>query len=72
MFIVTINCNVSLNFEKYKDRRAGTIGDFLRENNIPYEVIELESEPIPDTAMFDTLVIMGGPMSVNESDTYTS
>ncbi len=49
----------------------GTIGDFLRENNIPYEVIEIENEPIPDTAMFDTLVIMGGPMSVNESDTYT-
>jgi len=48
----------------------GTIGDFLRENNIPYEVIELANETIPDTKKFDTLVIMGGPMSVNESNIY--
>lgn len=48
----------------------GTIGDFLRENNMPYEVIELENETIPDTKKFDTLVIMGGPMSVNESNIY--
>ena len=48
----------------------GTIGDFLRENNMPYEVIELANETIPDTKKFDTLVIMGGPMSVNESNIY--
>lgn len=48
----------------------GTIEEFLRGRNILYEIIELENETIPDAAMFDTLVMLGGPMSVNESATY--
>ena len=53
-----------------KAEGPGTIEKFLRDSNIPYEIIELESKIIPDTAMFDTLVMLGGPMSVNESDIY--
>ncbi len=49
----------------------GTIGDFLNEKNITYTVLELtKSAHIPDTADFDTLLMMGGPMSVNEDDIY--
>ncbi|MDI6744525.1 MAG: type 1 glutamine amidotransferase [Thermodesulfovibrionales bacterium] len=49
----------------------GTIQDFLRENNIAYKIVELADEEIRDTEKFDALIMMGGPMSVNESDAYT-
>lgn len=48
----------------------GTIEDFLREKPMPYRIIELKSEPIPDTDMYDILIMLGGPMSVNDSDIY--
>lgn len=47
----------------------GTIEDFLKRERIPYRVIELESERIADTG-YDILVIMGGPMSVNDEEIY--
>ncbi len=48
----------------------GTIEDFLREQGIPYRIVDLEKEAIPPSEEFDTLVMMGGPMSVNEEDVY--
>jgi GMP synthase-like glutamine amidotransferase len=49
----------------------GTIEDYLKLKKIPYSIVELstgERLPSPDT--FDTLVMMGGPMSVNEDNIY--
>jgi GMP synthase (glutamine-hydrolysing) len=48
----------------------GTIEDFLRGQGTPYQVINLEREPVPHTGAFSTLVMMGGPMSVNEEEVY--
>lgn len=48
----------------------GTIEDFLREQGIPYRIVELEKEAVPHPDEFDTLVMMGGPMSVNEEEIY--
>lgn len=49
----------------------GTIEDFLIAEQIPYDILELsKGEDIPSTKNFDTLIIMGGPMSVNEADIY--
>jgi GMP synthase-like glutamine amidotransferase len=49
----------------------GTIEDFLNEKNITYTILELtKTAYIPDLADFDTLLMMGGPMSVNEDDLY--
>lgn len=48
----------------------GTIEDFLIENSIQYQVVDLEKEPMPDTKGFDALVMMGGPMSVNDDIPY--
>lgn len=48
----------------------GTIEDFLRDTNIGYKIIDMSSEDIPPTDQFNTLVMMGGPMSVNEADIY--
>ncbi|MCL4536867.1 MAG: type 1 glutamine amidotransferase [Nitrospirae bacterium] len=49
----------------------GTIEDFLKAKGIPYTVVDLsKGEKIPDAEAFDTLIMMGGPMSVNEDDIY--
>ncbi|HET6514226.1 MAG TPA: type 1 glutamine amidotransferase [Thermodesulfovibrionales bacterium] len=48
----------------------GTIEDFLREHGYRYSVVDLQEDPVPDAANFNTLVMMGGPMSVNEEDRY--
>jgi len=48
----------------------GTIEDFLRGGGVRYTVVDLQAEKIPDTKDFGVLVMMGGPMSVNEEDLY--
>lgn len=48
----------------------GTIEDFLVANNIDCRIIDLSSEDIPPPDDFDVLVILGGPMSVNDADKY--
>lgn len=48
----------------------GTIEDHLREEGTDYSVVDLATEELLSAEKADTLVIMGGPMSVNESDIY--
>ncbi len=50
----------------------GTIGDFLDDNNIPYEIIDVfDGESLPDSlAGISAVVILGGPMNVYEEDKY--
>ena len=48
----------------------GTIEDFLAAEDREYRIIDLSSEDIPPADDFDTLVILGGPMSVNDAGQY--
>lgn len=48
----------------------GTIEDFLLDNGVEFRIIELSEEDIPQTVDADTLVILGGPMSVKDVDKY--
>jgi GMP synthase (glutamine-hydrolysing) len=49
----------------------GTIEDYLKAGEVPYHIVDLSSgEKLPDPDIFNSLVIMGGPMSVNEDDIY--
>lgn len=49
----------------------GTIEDFLRKEDIPFSIVELGSgEIVPPLEIFNTLVVMGGPMGVYEMDKY--
>jgi GMP synthase (glutamine-hydrolysing) len=48
----------------------GTIEDFLLDSRISYRIIEMSQEDLPPAGTADTLVILGGYMSVNESDKY--
>jgi GMP synthase (glutamine-hydrolysing) len=68
-------CNRKINvsiliLKNISSEGPGTIEDFLRENGIYYRVIDCQKEEIPSAEDFDVLVMMGGPMSVNEEDTY--
>ncbi|HMK60095.1 MAG TPA: type 1 glutamine amidotransferase [Dissulfurispiraceae bacterium] len=50
----------------------GTIEDFLRSKGIPYTIVDLSArEALPvDMGPYDTLVMLGGPMSVNDDLPY--
>ncbi len=48
----------------------GTIEDYLAQNGISYKIVGLEKEGIPDPKSFGALVMMGGPMSVNDDISY--
>ncbi|MCK5512488.1 MAG: type 1 glutamine amidotransferase [Thermodesulfovibrionia bacterium] len=49
----------------------GTIEDYLERENIAYKIVDLSmGENIPDPDSFDTLILMGGPMSANEGEMY--
>jgi len=49
----------------------GTIEDYLKEQKVRYTIVDLsEGEGIPVTNTYNTLVMMGGPMSVNEAEIY--
>lgn len=45
----------------------GTIEDFLKDNNIPYKIVEMsEGEAVPPVDAFTHVVVMGGPVAVYE------
>jgi|SRR5208283_1973668 len=49
----------------------GTIEDFLSEEALPYRIVDLsEEQDLPDTSLFKVLIMLGGPMSVNETAAY--
>jgi len=48
----------------------GTIEDFLVHNNMPYTIIDLARHEADSAAGYDTLVMLGGPMSVNDEYEY--
>jgi len=51
----------------------GTLGDFLKSQGEPFCIVELGAgEPIPpDPSAFKAVVVLGGPMNVDEEDRYT-
>ncbi len=48
----------------------GSIEDFLQERGIHYRIVDCQKEGVPGKQDVDTLVMLGGPMSVNEEDVY--
>ncbi|KAF0180563.1 MAG: hypothetical protein FD164_1780 [Nitrospirae bacterium] len=50
----------------------GTMAGYLAQRAIPYSVIDLYAgEPVPVAEEFDMLVMLGGPMSVNDDNSYS-
>ena len=49
----------------------GTIEDYLRLKEIPYTIVDLsQGASLPDATSFDTLIMLGGPMSVKDDISY--
>jgi len=49
----------------------GTIEDYLHLKEIPHTIVDLsKGESLPDATSFDTLIMLGGPMSVNDDISY--
>ncbi|MGO9614194.1 MAG: type 1 glutamine amidotransferase [Dissulfurispiraceae bacterium] len=49
----------------------GTIEDFLGRESLPCRIVDLsEEQDLPDTSLFKVLIMLGGPMSVNETAAY--
>ncbi|MEO5360725.1 MAG: type 1 glutamine amidotransferase [Nitrospirota bacterium] len=48
----------------------GTIEDYLKGNSIAHTIVNITRESVPNTDGFDALIIMGGPMSVNDDYDY--
>jgi GMP synthase-like glutamine amidotransferase len=49
----------------------GVLRDFLREDGLSWDTIELdEGQEIPDLEPYDLMIVMGGPQDVWEEDQY--
>ncbi|MBI5043845.1 MAG: type 1 glutamine amidotransferase [Nitrospirae bacterium] len=50
----------------------GTIENYLKENKIPYTIVDLAKKgyKIPDASDYNALIVMGGPMNVYETDEF--
>jgi GMP synthase-like glutamine amidotransferase len=49
----------------------GVLRDFLREDGLSWDTIELdEGREIPDLEPYDLMIVMGGPQDVWEEDQY--
>ncbi|MCY4285023.1 MAG: type 1 glutamine amidotransferase [Thiotrichales bacterium] len=58
-------------FQHIALEHPGVFRDFLREDGIEWDAVELdEGESIPDLSDYDALWVMGGPMDVWEEDAY--
>jgi len=49
----------------------GSISEWMARRGIPFPAVALwNNEPLPDPASLDLLVVMGGPMNVDETDAH--
>ena len=52
------------------DDPTGYIGEILEHHGIAYDIIDAESQPIPNPATYDAMVVFGGPQNANEDEKY--
>jgi GMP synthase (glutamine-hydrolysing) len=58
-------------FKNISSEGPGTIGDYLDQKGLPYDIVDLyKGEPLPDATSYDTLIMLGGPMSINDDIAY--
>ncbi len=67
--ITIVNMSVLI-LKNVPSEGPGTIEDFLREKGMQYRIVDCQRESIPQSQDVDILVMLGGPMSVNEEDIY--
>lgn len=71
MFVVYIKNMSVLILKHVENEGAGTIVQYLQLNGITHKTVRLyKGDSIPEIDGYQSLVILGGPMSVNEEDLY--
>src|SRR6266487_6657698 len=50
------------------DDPLGYLAEILQEHDIPYDMINVKEEPIPNPTHYDALIILGGPQHANADD----
>ena len=72
LFLFVYNLSMFLIVKHIDIEGPGTLGDFLKSKGITYKVIELGAgEPLPlDLNGIEAVVVLGGPMNVDEEDKY--
>lgn len=64
---ITVHCLKHVPFEG-----PGMIADYLEENNITLNTIKLYAgQPLPDMDSVDFLIVMGGPMDIDDEQEYS-
>ena len=48
----------------------GFVGDLLDERHIPYDVVQVEEETIPDPAQYAAIITLGGPQQAYDEQQY--
>ncbi len=58
-------------FQNEECEHLGVFSEILNENNISYQYLKLyEEEEIPNLKDYSAIIILGGPMNVNEEEKY--
>jgi GMP synthase-like glutamine amidotransferase len=52
------------------DDPPGYLGAIMQEHDIFYEVVEVETAPVPDPTEFHAVIAMGGPQHVGDNEKY--
>ena len=52
------------------DDPMGYLGEILQQHHITCDAVNVETSPIPDPAVYDALVVLGGPQHVPDDDKY--
>ena len=52
------------------DDPAGYLGELLQEYRVAYDVVHVETEPIPDPTAYGALLVFGGFQHANDDERY--
>jgi len=52
------------------DDPPGYLGEIMEEHGIPYDIVNVEENPIPDIAHYAAIIALGGPQHANAHDKY--
>ncbi|QBD81673.1 type 1 glutamine amidotransferase [Ktedonosporobacter rubrisoli] len=47
----------------------GLLGEMLQSYHLPYQVVKVDAEPLPDRLDYEALIVLGGPQSAADNQT---
>ncbi|HLZ80518.1 MAG TPA: type 1 glutamine amidotransferase [Ktedonobacteraceae bacterium] len=59
-----------LALQNYWDDPPGYLGEIMQEHDIPYDIINVEKDPLPVLASYSAIIALGGVQNANAHDKY--